>query len=293
MDGALTHSRTAWTAPWLVAMDPQQQRRLCALRRQLAPSPRPSSGSSFTIGAKTVVITGANRGLGLEFVRQYASASEDVRLYACCRKPSAATELVALASSSGGLITVHELDVTDAGSVHRLAAALDGVAVDVLINNSAMNPDPSTQNFSGDIDYSLWAEAMDTNVYGVVRVTKALLPSLLLSQQKKLIHIGSRAGSVSSQLVETGRKGQLIYRSSKAALNMTAKLLDVELAELGVLSLVIHPGHVQTDMGGDQAPLTPQQSVSGMVRCIEFLQPALDGDANMRFVWYDGRSIGW
>lgn len=268
-------------------------RRLSALFRQLAPSTCPAAGSSFHIGAKTIVLTGANRGLGLEFVRQYAAASAEIRVYACCRKPSAATELVGLASSSGGLITVHELNVTDADSVESLASELDGIAVDVLINNSAMNPEPSAQEFNGDIDYDAWAETMDTNVYGVMRVTKALLPSLLLSQQKKLIHIGSRAGSVSSQLQETGRKGQIIYRSSKAALNMVAKLLDVELAEMGVLSLVIHPGHVQTDMGGNQAPLTPQQSVSGMVRCIEFLEPALDGDANMRFVWYDGRSIGW
>ncbi len=277
----------------------EQQRRLGALCRQLAPAPSlagagSSSAGSYNIGAKTIVLTGANRGLGLEFVRQYAAAAAaDVRLFACCRKPAAATELAELAAASGGLITVHELDVTDADSVQRLASELDGVAIDVLINNSAMNPDPSTQSFGGDIDYGAWADTMDTNVYGVMRVTKALLPSLLLSDQKKLIHIGSRAGSVSSQLVETGRKGQIIYRSSKAALNMVAKLLDVELSELGVLSLVIHPGHVQTDMGGDQAPLTPQQSVSGMIRCIEFLEPALDGDANMRFVWYDGRSIGW
>ncbi len=266
----------------------KHQRRLCALSRQLGPGPCPTaagSSGSYDIGAKTVVITGANRGLGLEFVRQYAAASADVRLFACCRKPDAASELAEIAVASGGLITVHELDVTDANSVQRLASELDGVAIDVLINNSAMNPDPSTQSFGGDIDYTAWAQTMDTNVYGVMRVTKALLPSLLLSQQKKLIHIGSRAGSVSSQLIEAGRPGQIIYRSSKAALNMVAKLLDVELSGLGVLSLVIHPGHVQTDMGGDQAPLTAQQSVSGMVRCIEFLEPALDGDANMRFVW--------
>ena len=214
-------------------------------------------------------------------------------LYACCRNPAGATELGELAAASGGLITVHALDVTKADSVKALADELSGVAIDVLINNGAMNPDESGQQFGGDIDYDAWAETMDTNVYGVMRVTKALLPSLLLSEQKKLIHIGTRAGSVGSQLLETGRKGQFIYRSSKAALNVVAKLLDVELAELGVLTLIIHPGHVATDMGGNTAPLTPEQSVSGMVRCIEFLEPALDGDANARFVWYDGRSISW
>ena len=126
-----------------------------------------------------------------------------------------------------------------------------------------------------------------------MRVTKALMPMLLASEQKKLIYIGSRAGSVTSQSIEGGRKGQIIYRSSKAALNMVAKLIDVELAEEGLLSLIIHPGHVVTDMGGDNAPLTAPESVEGMVRCIEYLQPAKDGDANARFIWYDGRSLAW
>ena len=274
----------------------RHHRRLGALRSQLCRGPSGSgaaSSGSISIGEKTVVLTGANRGLGLEFARQYAEAAAPIRLYACCRNPAGATELGELAAASGGLITVHALDVTKADSVKALVDELSGVAIDVLINNGAMNPDESGQQFGGDIDYDAWAETMDTNVYGVMRVTKALLPSLLLSEQKKLIHIGSRAGSVGSQLLETGRKGQFIYRSSKAALNMVAKLLDVELAELGVLTLIIHPGHVATDMGGDRAPLTPEQSVSGMVRCIEFLEPALDGDANARFVWYDGRSISW
>ena len=235
---------------------------------------------------KTVVLTGANRGLGLEFVRQYLAAEAAVRLHACCRSPSAAAELQALAAASGGLVTVHALDVTSDDSVAALAAELAGVAVDVLINNSGVNPDPLRQRFDGELDYSEWAETMNVNgepsqfrrlgpvttegwsaVFGVARVTRALLPSLLLSPQKKLIHISSNAGSIATQ-TRAGRppgRTQLMYRSSKAALNMgeqrsdsdpprdcltpllptVAKLMDVELAGEGVLSLIIHPGHVQ------------------------------------------------
>lgn len=102
----------------------------------------------------------------------------------------------------------------------------------MLINNSGVNPDPSRQRFDGKLDYSEWAETMNVNVFGVVRVIQALLPSLLLSQQRKLIYISSNAGSISTQRLgarEPGRT-QLMYRSSKAALNMVAKLIDVELA---------------------------------------------------------------
>jgi NAD(P)-dependent dehydrogenase (short-subunit alcohol dehydrogenase family) len=100
--------------------------------------------------------------------------------------------------------------------------------------------------------------------------------------------------AVGSQTIEAGRRGMFIYRSSKAALNMVAKLLDVELAPThGVLSLVIHPGHVVTDMGGEGAPLSALESVRAMVRCIEQLDAPRDGDSNVRFVWYDGRSLCW
>lgn len=249
------------------------------------------------VAPKTIVLTGANRGIGLEFVRQYAACESDVRVYACCRTPSAATELNALAAASGGLVTVHALDVTSDASVAGLAQMLAGTAIDVLLHNAGVNPPPHTQNFHGKIDYAAWTSTMETNVYGVLRVTQALTPSLLLSKIKKLIYISSRAGSVGSQLLGTATgvntNRMFIYRSSKAALNMVAKLLDVELADKGVLSLIIHPGHVVTDMGGENAPLTAEQSVRGMVRSIECLEPALDGDANARFIWYDGRSIPW
>jgi NAD(P)-dependent dehydrogenase (short-subunit alcohol dehydrogenase family) len=224
------------------------RRRLAAICSQLPPrvqlvaaAAAPGfGGGSINVAPKAIVLTGANRGLGLEFARQYADC-EGVRLYACCRSPGAASELNEVAAGSGGAVTIHALDVTDQSSVDALAAALAGTTIDVLINNSGVNPDENKQRFSGDIDYEAWTATMEVNVYGVLRVTKALLPSLLLSEQKKLIHIGSRAGSVGSQQLESGRKGQIIYRSSKAALNMVAKLVDVELAEQGVISLIIHP----------------------------------------------------
>ena len=124
-----------------------------------------SSSSSVSVDPqpKTVVLTGANRGLGLEFVRQYLAAEAPVRLHACCRSPSSAAELQALAAASGGLVTVHALDVTSDDSVAALAAELAGVAVDVLINNSGVNPDPLRQRFDGELDYSEWAETMNVN----------------------------------------------------------------------------------------------------------------------------------
>ena len=287
------------------------------------------------MGPKTILLTGANRGIGLEFARQY-SAAPGVRLYACCRSPADATELNELAAGSGGQVTVHALDQTNGASVDALASSMAGVSIDVLINNAAMNPDPSGQQFDGDINYEDWAATMDTNVFvrppafassGLRADPPCRSPGCdagdegadadaaglgaeeahLHRQPRRLCHLpvdrGRTQGADHIQILQ----GKLTiagiwvaffsrcqrYRYRQAALNMVAKLIDVELAEKGLLSLIIHPGHVVTDMGGDNAPLTAPESVEGMVRCIEYLEPAKDGDANARFIWYDGRSLAW
>lgn len=222
----------------------------------------------------TIMITGASRGLGLEFARQFYS--KECRVIATCRNPKNANELNAI-----GDIDIHSLDVTDDKSVANLADKLRGENIDILINNAGVI---GQREGFGRLDYDIWAETMDTNVFGPMRVAEAFRDNVMNSEKKQMIFITSRMGSITEAVPNA-----YVYRSSKAALNMAVKCLSAELAEQGLIAVLFHPGHVQTDMGGQAAPVTPQKSIEGMKNQIV----ALTHDDNGRFLSYDGHQIPW
>lgn len=225
-----------------------------------------------------ILITGASRGIGREFVRQYAA--DGWRVFACCRNPAAAEELNALAAASEGRVTVHKLDVDDGGSVAALQAELAGETFDVLINNAGIIG--ARGDGLGDMNYDAWAATMSTNVFGPMRVVDAFAGQL--GGAKKLVTISSRMGSIAN-----AKNRSIVYRSSKAAVNMVMACLSKELADRGIVTVVFHPGHVQTDMGGADAPVTPKDSVTGMRGVIAGLTPGNNG----QFLNYDGSEIAW
>ena len=222
----------------------------------------------------TIMITGASRGLGLEFARQFYS--KECRVIATCRNPKNANELNAI-----GDIDIHSLDVTDDKSVANLADKLRGENIDILINNAGVI---GQREGFGRLDYDIWAETMDTNVFGPMRVAEAFRDNVMNSEKKQMIFITSRMGSITEAVPNA-----YVYRSSKAALNMAVKCLSAELGEQGLIAVLFHPGHVQTDMGGQAAPVTPQKSIEGMKNQIV----ALTHDDNGRFLSYDGHQIPW
>ena len=198
-----------------------------------------------------IVVTGANRGIGLELVRQLAARGDSVD--ACMRDPDKATPLAN--------VTVHRLDVTDQGSVDALAKAIDA-PVDVVINNAGINR--PRQRLS-DLDLDATAEIYATNAIGPLRVVHALLPHVRRGPAKKLVHITSGMGSIA----DNQRGESYGYRMSKAALNMMSKSMAVDLRGDGIISFVINPGWVQTDLGGASAPTPVADSAAGIIKRID------------------------
>jgi NAD(P)-dependent dehydrogenase (short-subunit alcohol dehydrogenase family) len=228
----------------------------------------------------SVLITGANRGLGLEFTRQYAAAGW--RVHACCRAPGEAAELHRLVHS--GDIRVHPLDVSDFDRIEGLAAELQGQTLDVLLSNAGIYPDRHHRRF-GETFYPDWEQAFRVNTMAPLKLAEAFIEHVTASEGKKIVFITSKMGSMG----DNGSGGAYLYRSSKAALNAVAKSLAVDLAPRGIALGLLHPGWVQTDMAGVNAWNRAQQSVAGMRRLIEQLSLADSG----KFQAYDGQQVPW
>jgi NAD(P)-dependent dehydrogenase (short-subunit alcohol dehydrogenase family) len=228
-----------------------------------------------------VLITGANRGLGFEFAKQYLA--DGWQVYAACRDPVAASELRRLAEDSGKRLQILVMDVTDLGSVKAAAAELDGQALDLLLNNSGIIG-PHGQRI-GNIDYDAWAKVLDVNTMGPMRVAEAFVYHVARSDRKLVVTLTSGMGS----LADNTSGGSIAYRSSKAAVNMVMHSLAIDLASRGITCVVVNPGWVQTDMGGANASLTPAESVTALRRLIDTLGPAQSG----KFFNYDGREYAW
>jgi NAD(P)-dependent dehydrogenase (short-subunit alcohol dehydrogenase family) len=229
----------------------------------------------------TVLVTGANRGLGLEFVRQYAESGWNV--IATCRDPEASADLSALDARHPSL-NIHALDVGNFAAIDRLAAELKGRTIDVLLSNAGIfGPKPlgdndPRQNF-GHIDYAIWAEVLRINTMAPMKMAEAFVDHLAASVQKKFIAISSIEGSI------TRAKGRIYaYKTSKAALNMVVKNLGADLAPRGIITAAFCPGWVKTRMGGDTAPLEAPASIAGVRKVIESLAP----DTTGRFWLYTG-----
>ena len=219
---------------------------------------------------RTALITGANRGIGLEFCRQYAA--QGWRVLACCRRPSKGLEL------SG--VETYQLDVADPAQIQKLADRLSGVSIDLLINNAGIYPDSGS---FGKIDYEKWLRAFEINAMAPLRMAEAFVNQI--ARGGTIATLTSKMGS----LADNTSGGEYPYRSSKAAANMVAKSLAIDLKALGIISVALHPGWVKTDMGGPSALISVEQSVSGMRRVLGKLEPADSG----KFLAYDGLEIPW
>ncbi|MCS6948458.1 MAG: SDR family oxidoreductase [Steroidobacteraceae bacterium] len=242
----------------------------------------------------TVLVTGANRGLGLEFARQYAADGWTV--HACVRAPQQADALQALkrdAEQAGqGRIEIHALDVRDHAAIDQLAATLDGVAIDVLINCAGTMGKGSfaEQGIAfgklGRSDFADWENTFRVNVIGPMKMAEAFVPHVALSEQKKIVSLTSELGSIGGNKI-----GSLYaYRATKAGLNAIMKSMAIDLGrQYRIIAIPLHPGWVRTDMGGPRAPLDAATSVRGMRKVIA----ELDAGKSGRFWAYDGSELPW
>lgn len=231
-------------------------------------------GPAAAEDAVTALVTGANRGIGLEYARQFAA--KGYRVIGTARDPAEARELAAVADR------VEPLDVTDPASVAALAKRLDGVAIDILVNNAGAfdRRDVTVAK----VDFDVLQQTFAVNAFGPLRVVQALLPNLRAGERKLIVNMSSQLGSI------TNSDGQwYAYRASKAALNQFNKTLSAELAPEGFVCVVLHPGWVRTDMGGPRASVAPEESVRGLIGVIEGLGPKDNG----RFYDFQGRPIPW
>jgi NAD(P)-dependent dehydrogenase (short-subunit alcohol dehydrogenase family) len=228
----------------------------------------------------SVLVTGANRGLGLEWCRQYAET--DWRVFATCRHPETADALRELERRHSRL-SVHRLDVAEPESVYALRAELQEESIDVLVNNAGVYLEKYAPTAS--LRYDEWQRTLEVNALSPVRVTEALLDLVARSQRRLVVAISSHMGSIS----EIGAAGDTYYRSSKAALNAAMKGLSIALRERGIGVLLLHPGWVRTRMGGWDAPLTPAESVAGMRSLVDAFSLSQSGC----FLRYDGTQIPW
>ena len=229
----------------------------------------------------TILITGASRGLGLEFTRQYLA--EGWAVIAACRNPGAARGLHDLEAKSNGALTVVELDVTDGASVQRAAGRLQGRAIDVLVNGAGIYGGGGQK--LGSLDYEDWRRVLEVNLLGPARVCEAFLDGLERSDRRLIVTITSGMGS----LADNTSGGSILYRTSKAAVNMLMRASAIDLKARGITCIVVNPGWVKTDMGGPNAKLSPEESIHAMRRLIAKLGPEDSG----KFYNYDGREYPW
>jgi len=228
-------------------------------------------------------ITGCNRGIGLELVRQLLLRPDSVVL-ATCRDPLQADDLQSLNAQYGERLTVLPLEVTSETSIYKVAALTSGHvdALDVIINNAALNVDDAAQSLSG-ITQHTFLEMLNINSVAPLLITQALVGLLRKGVTPKLVNISSQMAS----LEERNYGGDYAYCASKAALNMTTRGLAADLREVTVIAL--DPGWVKTRMGGAGAQLTPEQSIEGILRVIDGLKLSDSGG----YFRYNGKRLPW
>lgn len=234
----------------------------------------------------SMLVTGANRGLGLEMARQFGA--DGWRIHACCRAPEAAPALASLAADSGGAVTVHPLDVGSAEGIAALAKALRGTALDMLVNNAGVlghSIDERGPGTFGTLDYAAWERVHAINTVAPLRMAEAFVDHVAASEMKLMFFMSTHMGSIA----DLAEGGFYPYRSSKAALNLLVKALSIDLAPRGVRTIAVHPGWVSTDMGSSAAPVTPPESVAGIRRVVA----GYGAERTGRFYQYDGKELPW
>ena len=221
----------------------------------------------------TVVITGANRGIGLELAKQYAAAGD--RVYAFCRSPGSAEKLNEAAAASGGKLSVHAMDVGDAASIAAGAAAVGDAPVDILINNAGILGG-AVQKLD-EIDFDAWIDAFKVMTIGPFRVVQAFLKNLRAAPNAKIM-------TVTSQLAASTWPfgGTYAYSSAKAGVNKVMQTMALDLKGENIAVSMIHPGWVKTDMGGPGADITAEESAAGIRSVIASLGA---GDTGKFYKW--------
>ncbi|MDH3386911.1 MAG: SDR family oxidoreductase [Gammaproteobacteria bacterium] len=229
---------------------------------------------------RAILITGANRGIGLELSGQFAE--DGWQVIACCRNPADAGQLQALAERNP-TIEIHALDVTDYEQLATLAGELGDRPIDILLSNAGIYG-PSGVSF-GKVDAAEWREVLEVNTIAPLMLAQALVEQVAASQQKLIAVISSKVGSIA----DNSSGGSYLYRSSKTAVNQVVKCLSIDLAERGISAISLHPGWVQTDMGGPNAEIDTDTSVSGLKSILQSAGPAQNG----QFIEYNGNIIPW
>lgn len=229
----------------------------------------------------TVLITGANRGLGFEFARQYLQRGACV--IATCRNPNDASGLNTLQTDDRLLIL--PMDVGHEGSIGALANTLNarGIAIDILINNAGIFPTKSNEEGLGSFDFETALRVFRTNAIASLMVTQALHP--LLSPNAKIATIASDFASIG----QNTSGFPYYYAGSKAAQNMMMRSLAADLRHEKICVICLDPGWVRTDMGGESAPLSPEQSIAGMIQVIDKVSLNDSGE----FLTWQGRKQIW
>ncbi len=227
----------------------------------------------------TALITGASRGIGLEFARQLAGKGWIV--HACARERAAFHSI--------DRVIWHQLDVTDHAAVDAMALSLQNMPIDLLLNNAGVGPREG--GALGTIDYALWRRVLEINAIAPVKMIEAFVEHVAMSRRKLVVSISSELGT-GHNIDSHGLGGSgpwIHYRSSKAALNIAQHSIDAALAERGIVSLLLHPGWVATNLGGPHAALTAEKSVAALLPIIENADASMHG----QFVGYDGKQRGW
>ncbi|MGL6312576.1 SDR family oxidoreductase [Vibrio sp. WXL103] len=227
----------------------------------------------------TVLITGANRGLGLEFVRQYLD--KGWKVLAACRAPQQASQLLEL--STVGHVELLKLDVTSEKDINELGKTLEGRAIDHLILNAGVLGDECAK--LGEMTQSKWLEVLNVNAVAPALLIQALRENVAASEHKTIVGISTRVASIG----DNGSGNMYSYRTSKAALNQILVSAAKNLTEQGVKTVAVHPGWVQTDMGGQDATFTPQESVAGIISVAESITLETSGS----FRVFNGSAIEW
>lgn len=253
----------------------------------------PAMSATIDPSRPTVLITGANRGIGLAFVDHYVR--EGWNVIATARRPDRATALQKLTADYDHII-VEQLDVTDNHRIEALAASYKNTPIDLLINNAGILGELSAQSLEN-LDNPEFAQIMSVNVFAPLKMLSAFLHSVEMSRQKKIVTVSSGAGSIET----TTRGGNLyFYKISKTAVNMAMKSAHADLKNRGVIVALVAPGMVDTDMlenafpesarpANFPEPLTPEESVAGMTSLISGLDPSYDG----RVLNHDGQVLPW
>ena len=223
----------------------------------------------------TVVITGANRGIGLALTQHYTK--KEWRVIACCRNPEHASKL------KNCNLEVFKQDVSKQEDINALKAYLNSVPVDVLINNAGIMG--GTNQSFGNIDYDTWEQVLSTNLLAPYRMVEALIDNIANSKKRIVVNISSVLGSIT----QCASKEKYIYASSKTSLNMLTQNLSIDLNNRGIIVLSIHPGWVKTDMGGKDAQLTAGDSAAQIANVIDRATLTQTG----LFFNYDGSLIPW